>query len=79
MIQFFTPIFNNRLSEAEAKQLRNNQRLQEICDRFQNLSQHSQHSFHEYTYKKITPCDVCGQILRGKQLIWPIVKIIFIK
>lgn len=20
----------------------------------------------EYTYKKITPCDVCGQVLRGK-------------
>ena len=23
--------------------------------------------FKEYTYKKITPCDVCSQILRGKQ------------
>jgi len=24
------------------------------------------HQFQEYTYKKITPCDVCSQILRGK-------------
>ncbi|KAJ8954299.1 hypothetical protein NQ318_005883, partial [Aromia moschata] len=23
------------------------------------------HNFQEYTYKKITPCDVCSQILRG--------------
>ena len=23
------------------------------------------HVFQEYTYKKITPCDVCSQILRG--------------
>jgi hypothetical protein len=25
------------------------------------------HVFQEYTYKKITPCDVCSQILRGSQ------------
>ena len=24
------------------------------------------HVFQEYTYKKITPCDICSQILRGK-------------
>ena len=24
-----------------------------------------QHVFQEYTYKKITPCDICSQILRG--------------
>jgi hypothetical protein len=24
------------------------------------------HNLQEYTYKKITPCDVCGQVLRGK-------------
>ena len=24
------------------------------------------HIFQEYTYKKITPCDVCSQILRGE-------------
>ncbi|KAJ8976791.1 hypothetical protein NQ317_014134 [Molorchus minor] len=24
------------------------------------------HNFQEYTYKKITPCDVCSQVLRGK-------------
>lgn len=24
------------------------------------------HNFQENTYKKITPCDVCSQILRGK-------------
>ena len=24
------------------------------------------HIFQEYTYKKITPCDICSQILRGK-------------
>lgn len=23
------------------------------------------HNFQEYTYKKITPCDVCSQVLRG--------------
>ncbi|PNF14474.1 hypothetical protein B7P43_G00822 [Cryptotermes secundus] len=23
------------------------------------------HTFQEYTYKKITPCDVCSQVLRG--------------
>jgi len=23
------------------------------------------HTFQEYTYKKITPCDVCLQVLRG--------------
>ncbi|KAE8752926.1 hypothetical protein FOCC_FOCC000271, partial [Frankliniella occidentalis] len=23
------------------------------------------HDFQEYTYKKITPCDVCSQVLRG--------------
>lgn len=23
------------------------------------------HQFQEYTYKKITPCDVCSQVLRG--------------
>ena len=26
------------------------------------------HIFQEYTYKKITPCDICSQILRGKKL-----------
>lgn len=25
------------------------------------------HNLQEYTYKKITPCDVCSQVLRGKQ------------
>ena len=25
------------------------------------------HIFQEYTYKKITPCDICSQILRGKK------------
>ncbi|CAG2057231.1 unnamed protein product, partial [Timema podura] len=25
----------------------------------------SVHAFQEYTYKKITPCDVCSQVLRG--------------
>ncbi|KAL1116815.1 hypothetical protein AAG570_005285 [Ranatra chinensis] len=25
----------------------------------------SAHQFQEYTYKKITPCDVCSQVLRG--------------
>jgi len=24
------------------------------------------HIFQEYTYKKITPCDICSKILRGK-------------
>lgn len=24
------------------------------------------HQFQEYTYKKITPCDFCSQVLRGK-------------
>lgn len=24
------------------------------------------HNLQEYTYKKITPCDVCSQVLRGK-------------
>lgn len=23
------------------------------------------HNFQEYTYKKITPCDICSQVLRG--------------
>jgi hypothetical protein len=23
------------------------------------------HTFQEYTYKKITPCDICSQVLRG--------------
>lgn len=23
------------------------------------------HNLQEYTYKKITPCDVCSQVLRG--------------
>jgi hypothetical protein len=27
------------------------------------------HIFQEYTYKKITPCDICSQILRGKKLV----------
>ena len=26
------------------------------------------HIFQEYTYKKITPCDICSQILRGKKM-----------
>lgn len=26
------------------------------------------HNFQEYTYKKITPCDVCSQVLRGRLL-----------
>ena len=26
------------------------------------------HLFQEYTYKKITPCDICSQILRGECL-----------
>jgi len=25
------------------------------------------HVFQEYTYKKITPCDICSQILRGEE------------
>lgn len=33
-------------------------------DRFSNLYD-GQHIFQEYTYKKITPCDVCREILRG--------------
>ena len=32
-------------------------------DRFNNYD--GQHVFQEYTYKKITPCDVCREILRG--------------
>ena len=24
------------------------------------------HNLQEYTYKKITPCDVCSQVLRGE-------------
>lgn len=27
------------------------------------------HNLQEYTYKKITPCDVCSQVLRGEQSI----------
>lgn len=27
------------------------------------------HNFQEYTYKKITPCDVCSQVLRGKGIL----------
>lgn len=27
------------------------------------------HNLQEYTYKKITPCDVCSQVLRGKKSI----------
>lgn len=27
------------------------------------------HNLQEYTYKKITPCDVCSQVLRGKSAI----------
>ena len=27
-----------------------------------------QHVFQEYTYKKITPCDVCREILRGETI-----------
>lgn len=26
------------------------------------------HNLQEYTYKKITPCDVCSQVLRGKHI-----------
>lgn len=26
------------------------------------------HNLQEYTYKKITPCDVCSQVLRGKKI-----------
>ena len=26
------------------------------------------HIFQEYTYKKITPCDICSQILRGRHV-----------
>lgn len=26
----------------------------------------SEHNLQEYTYKKITPCDVCSQVLRGE-------------
>lgn len=33
-------------------------------DRFAQLYG-DQHVFQEYTYKKITPCDVCREILRG--------------
>ena len=29
----------------------------------------SRHIFQEYTYKKVTPCDVCSQILRGERAI----------
>ena len=28
------------------------------------------HVFLENTYKKITPCDVCSQVLRGKMIAW---------
>lgn len=28
------------------------------------------HNFQEYTYKKITPCDVCSQVLRGKKTLF---------
>lgn len=30
------------------------------------------HQFQEYTYKKITPCDFCSQVLRGKSILYPI-------
>lgn len=28
----------------------------------------SEHNLQEYTYKKITPCDVCSQVLRGEHI-----------
>ena len=67
LIDFFFLHQKNRLAEIDPK-LRAQQRMQEVCARFQGLHQMSQHIFQEYTYKKITPCDVCGQILRGKYL-----------
>ncbi|XP_044736642.1 uncharacterized protein LOC123298621 [Chrysoperla carnea] len=30
-----------------------------------NMGESEAHTFQEYTYKKITPCDVCSQVLRG--------------
>ncbi|XP_015600165.1 uncharacterized protein LOC107270049 isoform X2 [Cephus cinctus] len=30
-----------------------------------NLESEGGHSWREYTYRKITPCDACGQVLRG--------------
>ena len=34
------------------------------------------HIFQEYTYKKITPCDICSQILRGKLKYGTVVEIL---
>lgn len=28
------------------------------------------HTLQEYTYKKITPCDVCSQVLRGQSYVY---------
>lgn len=30
-----------------------------------NLESEGGHQWREYTYRKITPCDACGQVLRG--------------
>ena len=35
----------------------------------------SNHLFQDYTYKKVTPCDVCSQILRGNGHIFILVTI----
>lgn len=33
--------------------------------RRKNLESEGGHTWREYTYRKITPCDACGQVLRG--------------
>jgi len=53
--------FNCIRNEAEDK--RSIKPLQDMASGFNFYE--NQHVFQEYTYKKITPCDVCGEILRG--------------
>ncbi|XP_011864661.1 PREDICTED: uncharacterized protein LOC105560289 isoform X2 [Vollenhovia emeryi] len=35
------------------------------CDERKSLESEGGHTWREYTYRKITPCDACGQVLRG--------------
>lgn len=35
------------------------------CFRRKSLESEGGHTWREYTYRKITPCDACGQVLRG--------------
>ncbi|EFX79902.1 hypothetical protein DAPPUDRAFT_7135, partial [Daphnia pulex] len=62
----FRTLTNSSPSSSSSKSERREQRSSNVSATVAAGNQEGQrHVFQENTYKKITPCDVCSQVLRG--------------